>query len=100
MLSLFSFLTDVRFLSNTSPPTPTQCFAGPGSFIEVTKLLPLLKGGTNLPAFHVVAPSLPNFGFSSAIDKKGFGVLKYGETCHKLMLKLGYSQYGQLLAPK
>ncbi len=74
----------------------TQRLAGPGSFIEVTKLLPLLnKGGASLPAFHIVAPSLPNFGFSSGITKKGFGVLKYGETCHKLMLKLGYNKYGQ-----
>ena len=31
----------------------------PGSFLEVTKILPLLKGGDGKPAFHVVAPSLP-----------------------------------------
>ena len=31
----------------------------PGSFLEVTKMLPLLKGGDGKPAFHVVAPSLP-----------------------------------------
>lgn len=31
----------------------------PGSFLEVTKMLPLLKGGDGRPAFHVVAPSLP-----------------------------------------
>jgi hypothetical protein len=36
--------------------------SGPGSFIEVTKLLPLLKDNKNGPNFHVVAPSLPNFG--------------------------------------
>jgi hypothetical protein len=61
----------------------------------VKKLLPLLnKGRANSPAFHIVAPSLPNFGFSSGINKKGFGVLQYGETCHKLMLALGYNEYG------
>ena len=39
----------------------------PGSFIEVTKILPeLIKGGKDFPAFHVVAPSLIDFGFSSA----------------------------------
>ena len=43
----------------------------PGSFLEVTKMLPLLSqvredGG---PAFHVVAPSLIDFGFSSANTK-------------------------------
>ncbi len=40
----------------------------PGSFIEVTKILPRLVegGGGSQPAFHVVAPSLVDFGFSSA----------------------------------
>ena len=32
----------------------------PGSVLEVTKMLPLLKGGDGKPAFHVVAPSLPS----------------------------------------
>jgi len=42
----------------------------PGSFIEVTKILPeLVKGGEDFPAFHVVAPSLIDFGFSSASKK-------------------------------
>lgn len=42
----------------------------PGSFIEITKLLPLLvKGGERGPAFHVVAPSLLNFGFSDGVAK-------------------------------
>lgn len=42
----------------------------PGSFIEVTKILPsLVNGGIKSPAFHVVAPSLVDFGFSSANRK-------------------------------
>jgi hypothetical protein len=42
----------------------------PGSFIEVTKILPkLVQGGEGFPAFHVVAPSLMDFGFSSASKK-------------------------------
>lgn len=45
------------------------------------------------PSFHVVAPSLPNYGFSSAPSKPGFGIPQYAEVCHKLMLKLGYSLY-------
>ncbi|KAI3322049.1 alpha/beta-hydrolase [Xylariaceae sp. AK1471] len=63
----------------------------PGSFYEVTKTLPLLAA--NDPPFHVVAPSLPNFLFSSCIDKPGFGMKQYAETCHKLMLSLNYEQY-------
>lgn len=67
---------------------------GPGSFLEVTKILPLLAGGgKETPAFHVVAPSLPNYGFSSGTKEKGFGLPQYAETCHKLMLKLGYDKY-------
>lgn len=89
----------------------------PGSFLEVTKMLPLLKGGDGKPAFHVVAPSLPNYGFSSGMFKvrlfhpwglstylwptslidlaqKGFAIGQYAEACHKVMLALGYDQYG------
>ena len=68
----------------------------PGSFIEVTKILPeLVKGGKDFPAFHVVAPSLLDYGFSAASKKKGFNVNQQAEMCHKLMLKLGYNEYGR-----
>jgi hypothetical protein len=40
-----------------------------------------------------VAPSLPNFGFSGFVKKKGFGQKQYAETCHKLMLALEYNEY-------
>ncbi|KAH8805611.1 Alpha/Beta hydrolase protein [Xylogone sp. PMI_703] len=64
----------------------------PGSFIEVQHILPLLakSGG---PAFHIVAPSLPNYGFSEGVKKRGFAAAQYAETCHKLMLQLGYDEY-------
>ncbi|RDW61977.1 hypothetical protein BP6252_11410 [Coleophoma cylindrospora] len=66
----------------------------PGSFIEVTKILPpLLSGGEDFPAFHVVAPSLIDFGFSSASRKKSFNIDQHAEVCHKLMLALGYDEY-------
>ena len=58
-------------------------------------LKPLTEGGTDFPPFHVVAPSLPNFGFSAVMRMKGFGLAQYAETCHKLMTKLGFEQYGQ-----
>jgi pimeloyl-ACP methyl ester carboxylesterase len=73
----------------------TRPTSGPGSFIEVSKLLPLLEAGADRPAFHIVAPSLPNFGFSSAITRRGFGLAQYAEALHKLMIKLGYDQYGR-----
>ncbi|KAF8880442.1 alpha beta-hydrolase [Infundibulicybe gibba] len=46
----------------------------PGSFLEVKKLLPLLRQSSpEHPSFHIVALSLPGFGFSAAPKKKGFG---------------------------
>jgi pimeloyl-ACP methyl ester carboxylesterase len=42
----------------------------PGSFFEVTKIIrKLAASGNGFPAFHVVAPSLPNFGFSEGTKK-------------------------------
>ena len=69
-------------------------WAGPGSFLEVSKLLPILADGEKSgPAFHVVSPSLPNFGFSEGVKKGGFGLAQYAEICHKLMQTLGYHEY-------
>ncbi|ROW05703.1 hypothetical protein VMCG_05211 [Cytospora schulzeri] len=66
----------------------------PGSFLEATKILPLLTAKQeDGPEFHLVVPSLPNFGFSSRISKTGFGLRQYTDTCHKLMVKLGYEKY-------
>ncbi|KAH7324772.1 Alpha/Beta hydrolase protein [Stachybotrys elegans] len=70
------------------------CHGWPGSFIEVVKLLPLLTTSSDdEPSFHVVAPSLPNFGFSQRTSKRGFGLRQHAEACHKLMLQLGYEKY-------
>ncbi|KLO16560.1 alpha/beta-hydrolase [Schizopora paradoxa] len=66
----------------------------PGSILEVRKILPLLTAvSPDHPSFHVVALSLPNFGFSEGTKKKGFGIAQYAEVAHKLMLALGYEQY-------
>ena len=61
----------------------------PGSFMEVTKVLPRLQQA----GFHVVAPSLPGYGFSACPDKAGFDNEKDAEALHKIMLKLGYNRY-------
>ena len=59
----------------------TSCTLGPGHFLEIRKILPLLTQSTdtNLPSFHVVALSLPGFGFSAAPKKKGFGIAQFAE---------------------
>ncbi|KAJ7600260.1 Alpha/Beta hydrolase protein [Mycena floridula] len=66
----------------------------PGSFIEVRKILPLLvKPSSDQPAFHVVAFSLPGYGFSQGPSKQGFRSAQYAEVGNKLMLALGYDKY-------
>ncbi|KAJ4137296.1 hypothetical protein NW768_002879 [Fusarium equiseti] len=66
----------------------------PGSFLEVTKILPLLiEPADGKQAFHVVAPSLPGYGFSQYSKKSGFGLEQHAACFAKLMTKLGYGQY-------
>lgn len=61
----------------------------------MSKLLPELISGDEKKgiAFHIIAPSLPNFGWSSGVSRRGFGLAQYAETCHRLMLALGYERY-------
>lgn len=64
----------------------------PGSFFEVLKLLPLLTDpkDPNIPAFHVVAPSLPGYAWSQYPSRKGFGLKQHAETLHGVMRACGY----------
>ena len=74
----------------------TMSLVGPGSFLEARKILPLLvEASPEHPSFHVVAVSLPGYGFSEAPKKKGFGATQYAEVGNKLMLALGYNEYGK-----
>ncbi|KAG8986915.1 hypothetical protein FRB90_003700, partial [Tulasnella sp. 427] len=45
------------------------------------------------PAFHVVSPSIPGFGFSQPPSKPGFGIKDTAEVFDKLMRRLGYYHY-------
>lgn len=56
-------------------------------------MLDALKHSQNGVSFHLVAPSLPNFGWSEGPQEKGFGLKQYAETCHRLMRSLGYERY-------
>ncbi|KAL1307000.1 hypothetical protein AAFC00_005630 [Neodothiora populina] len=69
------------------------CHGWPGSYLEVSKMLPLLTEDASGIQFNVVAPSLPNYGWSGGVTKKGFGLAQYAEACHNLMQKLGYTKY-------
>ncbi|EDN96570.1 hypothetical protein SS1G_01496 [Sclerotinia sclerotiorum 1980 UF-70] len=49
---------------------------------------------TSIPAFHVVAPSLPGYGFSPAPQYPGLGLRETGQAFNNLMnQQLGYSKY-------
>lgn len=65
----------------------------PGSYLEVTKMLPTLRQSHQGVSFHVVAPSLPNFAWSGGVQKTGFGLAQYAEVCDRLMQSLGYDRY-------
>ncbi|OCH91108.1 alpha/beta-hydrolase [Obba rivulosa] len=66
----------------------------PGHFMEARKIIPLLTAATpDQPSFHVVALSLPGYGFSEAPKKKGFSAAQYAEVGNKLMLALGYNEF-------
>ncbi|KAI4251193.1 MAG: hypothetical protein LQ352_005012 [Teloschistes flavicans] len=88
---------DIHFVHQKSPieaAIPLLFSHGwPGSFLEVTKILPLLTSSTTTPSFHIIAPSLPNYGFSAAVHQRGFSLPHYAAACHNLMLALGYPRY-------
>ncbi|KAG1748629.1 Alpha/Beta hydrolase protein [Suillus lakei] len=70
------------------------CHGWPGSFLEIRGMLPLLTASSpEHPSFHVVALSLPGFGFSEGPHKLGFALDQYAEVAHKLMIALGYNEY-------
>jgi pimeloyl-ACP methyl ester carboxylesterase len=71
----------------------------PGSFVEFTKIIPLLTdpaahGGNAADAFHVVAISLPGFGFSGKPTERGYGPERIAAIVARLMARLGYTRYG------
>lgn len=80
--------------------TPLVLIHGwPGSFVEFTKILgpltePTKFGGDANDAFHVVALSLPGFGFSGKPKDRGYNTRKMAEVVAQLMARLGYRRYG------
>ena len=71
----------------------------PGSVMEFTKIIdrltdPVRFGASEQDAFHVVALSLPGFGFSGKPTTRGYSPRKIAEVVSKLMTRLGYERYG------
>jgi pimeloyl-ACP methyl ester carboxylesterase len=70
----------------------------PGSVIEFLKAIgplsdPAGHGAPGAQAFHVVAPSLPGYGFSDQPAVTGWGVEKVAEAWITLMRRLGYTRF-------
>jgi hypothetical protein len=55
---------------------------------------PRSHGGDPADAFHVVAPSVPGFGFSGPTRQTGWGVGRIARAWAELMRRLGYDRYG------
>lgn len=70
----------------------------PGSIVEFHKVIepltnPTAFGGDAADAFHVVAPSLPGYGFSDKPSHTGWNVQHMARAWSELMPRLGYERY-------
>ncbi|MEE4276969.1 MAG: epoxide hydrolase [Halieaceae bacterium] len=70
----------------------------PGSVLEFTEIIdaladPTAHGGEADDAFHVIAPSLPGYGFSGKPTKAGTSVEAIADLWDALMDALGYEHY-------
>jgi pimeloyl-ACP methyl ester carboxylesterase len=67
----------------------------PGSIAEFIDVVDELADpkDADAPAFHVVVPSLPGFGYSDKPVTPGWGIEKIAATWVELMGRLGYSKF-------
>ena len=70
----------------------------PGSVSEFSKVVgpltdPVSHGGDIADSYHVIAPSLPGFGFSERPSEPGYSPEKMAHILAGLMQRLGYEQY-------
>src|SRR3546814_3795081 len=54
---------------------------------------PAAYGGNPRDAFHVIAPSIPGYGFSDAPTGTGWGVERIAQTWIALIRRLGYDRF-------
>jgi pimeloyl-ACP methyl ester carboxylesterase len=70
----------------------------PGSVIELLDVIgpltdPTAHGGAAEDAFHLVVPSLPGYGFSSAPSEVGWYTGRVAQAWNELMHRLDYDRY-------
>ena len=71
----------------------------PGSIAEFLDIIgplvdPAAHGGDPADAFHVIAPSIPGFGFSGPTHETGWNTVRVACAWAELMRRLGYERYG------
>ena len=71
----------------------------PSSIVEFLDIIgrltdPVSHGGDAADAFHVVAPSIPGFGFSTPVREPGWEMARTARAFAELMRRLGYGRYG------
>jgi pimeloyl-ACP methyl ester carboxylesterase len=71
----------------------------PGSIVEFMQVYrplsdPRAHGADPTDAFHIVAPSLPGYGFSGPVLDPGWDIRRIAMAFAALMARLGYKRYG------
>jgi epoxide hydrolase len=71
----------------------------PGSVVEFLEIIgplsdPRSYGANPADAFHIVAPSIPGFGFSVPVRETGWDIPRISRAFAELMRGLGYERYG------
>jgi epoxide hydrolase len=72
----------------------------PSSFVEFAGIAPMLAdphgdetADATAPSFHVVAPSIPGFGFSTPLTSHGWDIARTAKAFDEIMQALGYDRY-------
>ncbi|MFT4102005.1 MAG: epoxide hydrolase [Burkholderiaceae bacterium] len=93
---------DIHFIHRRSPNPDAlpliMTHGWPGSVIEFHKVIgpladPAAHGGDPADAFHVVAPSIPGYGFSGKPREAGWTMQRIAAAWAELMRRLGYRRY-------
>ncbi len=89
----------IHFVHRRSPRDDAQPLmiqhGWPSSIYDFHKIIDELADPTdaNAPAFHVVAPSLPGYGWSQIPTRAGIGPAAIADMWVELMPRLGYEQF-------
>lgn len=88
----------IHFLHARSPRPDAQVLllthGYPSANVEFLRVIELLTEPESGPAFHIVAPSLPGYGFSAPLAGAGWTMARIARAWVELMRRLGYERYG------